>query len=100
MEVLSSDVDLFEGAPKEWVGTNGNRDEDTNHRSNGKMTNLLHGIDNLVEREKLAKSSSEEDRKHCAQDISDLKTLSHSSYRGSRKATASPRAGFHMVFDS
>lgn len=89
MEVMSSEADVYEDASEDWTRTKGNKAEETNNRSKGNMTNLLYGIDNLVEKEKWAESSSEEDIRHCAHEVRELKLLIHSYSNGSRKATVS-----------
>lgn len=63
------------------------------------MASLLHNIDRLVDKEKDAKDSSEEDCRECAIEVKLWETCINSN-KLVRKADSSPGARFHVVLDS
>lgn len=97
-ETFTSEVEIYQDALDEWYGNEEEPAEEVD-KTRGKIDILLNDIDNLLEKETLALLSSEEDQDLCANEVKSLGTLIHALRKGTRKASTSPRASFHTVFD-
>lgn len=69
----SSDGDLFKDAIGEWTRNKASKDVVVGF-SQGNMNKLLNHIEILVEKEKLVESSSEEEKRLCAQEVKKLES--------------------------
>lgn len=97
--LIPSEQEQFKDVMEDWIGqeeTNGNEQVYTKD----KMTSLLKNIDCLVDREKQAKESSNEDRCECATKIKNLEHQIYSGRRPTRKENCSLGVGLHVVLDS
>lgn len=93
-DASSSGDDIFEDATDNWTS----KDTDATY-SKDKMTSLLENIDELVEKEKLADPTLEEDQRDCAKAIKMMCREINSTHKNARKAVLSPGAGFHWTKD-
>lgn len=96
-KLTSSDEDKYVDAFEAWL-SNEAMIEEVIAYSKDEMADMLTGIDLLVDKEKKANSSSEEERILCAREIKMGLHIKATS-RGLRKETSSLGSSFHMVFD-